>query len=157
MANFFTAIFAWVGELFTKLWSLMKKILPYVLLALAVWFSLGLGIPALGIVGGWEAALLALGTSFVLAPDETSTLLSAGVAAMGDVLTTAGTAVGDALGATASSLFTSSGLLWIALGVGAYFIWKNSKDTSEDKDGSRLPPRAGTTTTTNIRGAQLNG
>lgn len=157
MANFFTAIFSWVGDLFTKLWDLMKKILPYVLLALAVWFSLGLGIPALGIVGGWEASLLALGASFVLAPDETSALLSSGVTAMGDVLTTAGTAVGDALGATASSLFTSSGLIWVALGVGAYFIWKGSKDTARNEEKSQSRQRAETTTTTNVRGALLNG
>lgn len=127
MADIISSIFSWLGDLFGKIWGLFKKILPYLLTALAIWFSLGLGIPALGLVGGWEAALLALGASFVLAPDETAALLSAGTEAMGDVLTTAGTAIGDAVGATGSALVSSSGLLWIVLGIGVYFLLKGDK------------------------------
>lgn len=147
MTDIISSIFSWLGDLFGKIWNLFQKVLPYLLVALAIWFSLGLGIPALGIAGGWEASLLALGASFVLAPDETADLLSSGVAAIGDVLTTAGTAVGEAIGATGSALVSSSGLLWIALGVGAYLLLKSDKPALERQEvGSRagaIPPGRG--------------
>lgn len=130
MANVFSEVFSWLGDLFTKLFDMIKKILPYILVALAIWFSLGLGIPALGIAGGWTSALLALGASFVLAPDETAAILSSAASAMGDVLSTVATKVGSAAGDLTSSFASSSGIFTLALvGLGMYLLL-----SSDDKD-----------------------
>lgn len=129
MTDIVSRVFSWIGDLFTKLFDMIKKILPYILIALAIWFSLGLGIPALGIAGGWTSAALALGASFVVAPDETGALLSSAASAMGDVLSTVATGVGSAAGDLTSSFATSSGLLTLALfGFGAYLLLSSDDD-----------------------------
>lgn len=153
MANVFSEIFSWIGDLFTKLFSMMKKILPYILIALAIWFSLGLGIPALGIAGGWTSALLALGTSFVLAPDESAAVLSSAASAMGDVLSTVATEVGSAAGDLTFSFVSSSGIFTLALvGLGMYLLL-----SSDDEDEPKPDKSLRATESQATLGARYNG
>lgn len=115
-------IFSWIGDLFSKIWGLLKKILPYIMIALAVFFTFGGSLVLFGMVlEGYAAAIAAMGLSFLVAPDETIDTVT-------DVATDIGKAVGavvsGAAGGVASGLFGDDGswLLIAAIAIGAYLL-----------------------------------
>lgn len=135
MSSFLSNIFSWISDLFESIWGFIKRALPYVLMAIAVYFSMGALAPSfmagLGLAsataGGWAAAALALGASFVLAPEETAALYSGGVDAVGDVLSEVGQVVGNVASDTLESFFSSGVGPWLLVGVGAYFLLSSGK------------------------------
>lgn len=146
MSSFISNIFSWISDLFESIWRFIKRALPYVLMAIAAYFSLGALAPSfmagLGLAsataGGWAAAALALGASFVLAPEETAALYSGAIDAVGGVLSEAGQVVGDVVSDTVGSFFSSGIGLWLLVGVGAYFLLSSGKkkDVSVVNDGN---------------------
>lgn len=123
-------IFNWIGDLFSKIWGLLKKILPYVMIALAVFFTFGGSLTLFGMVlEGYAAAIAAMGLSFLVAPDETIDVLT-DVAS--DVSTAAGAVVSGVVGGVASGLFgdNNSWLLVAAIAVGAYLLLSRKEDGS---------------------------
>lgn len=123
-------IFSWIGDLFSKIWGLFKKILPYIMIALAVFFTFGGSLTLFGMVlEGYAAAIAAMGLSFLVAPDATIDVVS-GVAK--DIGTAAGAIVSGAAGGIASGLFGDDGswLLVAAFAVGAYLLLSRKEDDS---------------------------
>lgn len=136
MSSFFSNIFSWISDLFESIWSFIKRALPYVLMAIAIYFSIGALAPTfmagLGLAsataGGWAAAALALGASFVLAPEETAALYSGAVDAVGDVLSEVGQVAGNVVSDAVGSFFSSDTGLWLLVGVGVYFLLSSDKE-----------------------------
>lgn len=127
-------IFGWIGDLFTKIWKLFKKILPYIMIALAVYFTFGGSLVLLGMtLEGYAAAIAAMGLSFLVAPEETVDVTTDVAEAVG---TAAGAVVAAGVGGLASGLFggESSWLLIAAIAVGAYFLL-SGKERDTDVDG----------------------
>lgn len=123
-------IFNWIGDLFSKIWGLLKKILPYIMIALAVFFTFGGSLTLFGMVlEGYAAAIAAMGLSFLVAPDETIDVVTDVASAVG---TAAGAVVSGVAGGVASGLFGDDGswLLVAAIVVGAYFLLSGNKDSS---------------------------
>lgn len=119
----FAKIFDWIKKLFRKLLSLIKKILPVVMLLLAVWLALGMPftIPLLGevIAGTTANALLVAGASFLLAPGETAKLVS-------NVAAGLGSAAGAVAAAAAGAASTGIGAFFqspVGIGVLAFGVW----------------------------------
>lgn len=158
--DFIKRVCQWIGKLLSKL----KKILVPLLVIAAIAFTLGASImftpvflaemAALGItlpasIGGLGAALGCLGVSFLLAPKTTADTVSDGVEAVGDVLVTAASAVGDAVGAGVSS-FSEAVVPALIIGVAflaarAFFGGAAKKKNDEEEDG-RTSDGAGQTT-----------
>lgn len=115
-------IFGWIGDLFTKIWRLFKKILPYIMIALAVFFTFGGSLTLLGMVlEGYAAAVACIGISFLVAPEESVDVVTDVSAAIG---TAAGAIVSGVAGGLAAGLFGNGGS-WVLIGaiaVGAYFL-----------------------------------
>lgn len=125
-------IFGWIGDLFTKIWKLFKKILPYIMIALAVFFTFGGSFILLGMVlEGYAAAIAAMGLSFLVAPEETVDVATDVAEAVGEA---AGAVVAAGVGGLASGLFggESSWLLIAAIAVGAYFLLSRKDDDAEE-------------------------
>lgn len=134
-------MFDWIGDLFSRLWKAFKRILPYILIACAIWLSFGLAIPlfaGLVIEGTVMNALLFLGASFLFVPDETVMALQPAIEAIGDIAQSAATEAGEVAGSLVDSLSNALGLPSIALIVGAgvliYFLMKTRSNTP-DPDG----------------------
>lgn len=126
-------IFGWIGDLFTKIWKLFKKILPYIMIALAVFFTFGGSLVLLGMVlEGYAAAIAAMGLSFLVAPEETVDVTTDVAEAVGKA---AGSVVAAGVGGLASGLFSgeSSWLLFAAIAVGAYFLLSRKDEDSVDE------------------------
>lgn len=128
-------MFDWIGDLFSRLWKAFKRILPYILIACAIWLTMGLAIPlfaGLVIEGTVLNALLFVGASFLFAPEETIMALQPAIEAIGDTAQTAAHEVGEATGSLLGAVSDSLGLPTIAVGVGlavlAYFLLKSKKD-----------------------------
>lgn len=148
--SFLSNIFSWISDLFESIWGFIKRALPYVLMAIATYFTLGALAPGfmagLGLTsaaaGGWAAAALALGASFVLAPEETAALYSGAVDSVGNVLSKVGQVASDVVSDTVGSFFSSGIGLWILLGAGAYLLLssdKKSTTTLDDVNSGRTP------------------
>lgn len=133
--SFLVNIFSWISDLFESIWGFVKRALPYICLAIATYFTMGALAPTfmagLGLTsaaaGGWATAALALGASFVLAPEETAELYSGAVDSVGSVLSEVGQVAGNVISDTVGSFFSSGVGLWILLGVGAYFLLSSDK------------------------------
>lgn len=145
--SIFSKLFDWVGRLFSKIWKAFKKALPYILVAAALWVGFVGALPLtwLGlstiIPAGWMSSLLFLGTSYLLAPEETTAVISSAAAAVGDsvtaVVSAAGEvaeATGDALGSTLSAFMESSGLLWIVIAVGGWMLLKDGNSAASKSE-----------------------
>lgn len=127
-------IFNWIGDLFTKIWKLFKKILPYIMIALAVFFTFGGSIILMGmVIEGYAAAIVAMGISFLVAPEETIDVTSDVAKAVG---TAAGAVVAAGVGGLASGVFggENSWLVIAAIAVGAYFLLSGNRENDGTRD-----------------------
>lgn len=132
-------IFGWIGDLFTKIWNLFKKVLPYIMLALAAYFTFGGSFVLFGMeLTGYAAAIAAMGLSFLVAPEETIDVMTDVAKAIG---TAAGAVVAASVGGLSSGLFgdESSWLLIAAIAAGAFFLL--SRKGNDDDDGQSDYPR----------------
>lgn len=123
-------IFSWIGDLFTKIWKLIKRVLPYIMIALAAYFTFGGSYILLGMtLEGYAAAVACIGVSFLAAPEETTDVVG-GLAE--DIGGAAGTIVAGGVGGLLSGLTSDSSFLWIvAIAVGAYFLLKRKDESQE--------------------------
>lgn len=145
--SLFSSLFSWVGKVFTKIWKSFKKILPYLMIAAALYVGFVGALPltylgiATSIPAGWMSALFLAGTSYLLAPEETTALVSRAVTAIGDSATAAAAAIGTAAGSLASGFFSSSGLTTAlvigGVGLAAYLVLRNKQT-----DKAAPPPTA---------------
>lgn len=122
-------IFSWIGELFTEIWKLFKKILPYIMIALAVFFTFGGSLTLFGMVlEGYAAAIAAMGLSFLVAPDETIDTVTGVADSIGEA---AGAVIGGVTGGLVSGLSGGENGVWIAIAiaVGAWFLLNGRKDS----------------------------
>lgn len=127
----FSKLFKWVMSLLTKLWKLVKKIAPIVLLGLAL---------VCAFAGEWPLAVLFAGASLLLFPGETAELAAKAVKAVGTVASTAAEAVGSAVGVGVSSLASASGLIgMVALG---FLLWLffNRERRADESEGKTEGP-----------------
>lgn len=127
----FSKLFKWVMSLLTKLWKLVKKIAPIVLLGLAL---------VCAFAGEWPLAVLFAGASLLLFPKETAEVATKAVKAVGAVASTAAEAIGSAVGTGVSSLASASGFIgMVALG---FFLWLflNRKKSADEPDGKEEGP-----------------
>lgn len=139
-------IFNWIGDLFSKIWKLFKKILPYIMIALAVFFTFGGSFLLLGMeLTGYAAAIAAMGISFLVAPEETVDVASGVAEAVG---TAAGAVVAAGVGGLASGLFNgeSSWLLIAAIAAGAFFLLSRNKEDYDSGSVERAELGGKTTT-----------
>lgn len=160
--SFVSNIFSWISDLFESIWRFIKQALPYVLMAVALYFSMGALAPTFmaglgltsAVAGGWAAAALALGASFVLAPEETAALYSDAVDSVGHVLSEVGQVAGGVISDTVGSFFSSGIGLWLLLGAGAYFLLSSGKrETTNSTDANRLKtPRDSTLAESRVSG-----
>lgn len=127
----FSKLFKWVMSLLTKLWKLVKKIAPIVLLGLAL---------VCAFAGQWPLAALFAGASLLLFPKETGEVATKAVKAIGTVASTAAQAVGSAVGVGVSSLASASGLIGVV--VLGFFLWLffNRKKKADESDGKKEGP-----------------
>lgn len=149
-----SSIFKAIGRFFKKLFAALKKILAVVLVVLAViviiWASIfcpPLGGVLFGIAFASSGAALAFGIcllvgAFLVDKDTASKV----VGNIGEAAGDAASAVGQAAGNVASGVFeglASSGLLlWLAVGVGAYFLLSSDGGKNEkvvDSTSTRDP------------------
>lgn len=152
-------IFSWIGKLFKRIFNAIMKFLKkfwwlivIVLVILAIFFP-----PALAAIGAWlssipgallgavkaaagwvvslfqgltlgESLALGAGLAFLVAPKETAE-------AIGGIIESTGSAVGDVVGGAASGLFSSTGgvLLLGALGVGL-LLWMSDDDGDQPSE-----------------------
>jgi len=141
--GFLRKVFDWVAGLVSEIVSIFKKILPYVALAFALYFMLAsspLTFTLLGAdmsIGGVMGACLAIGTSFLLAPDETTALATKLVQGAADVAEAVIVAAAGVIGAGVGALANSSGLstlLIIGGGLWLYMQMQKSKSHEADTD-----------------------
>lgn len=126
-------------------WDVIKKILPILLLVLALAFATGIlsftlfpaGTTLFGIAigpmvfGGTSAALLAAGASFLLFPDDTAELVSEVSEAVGDAASSVLDTVIDVASGAVTSFLSSPGGLIIAGVAFWYFFLREKKDGDE--------------------------
>lgn len=127
-----TKIFNWITSLLKKVLQAIQRLIPVVMIGIAIWLGLGLALPlpswlvgltgVTAIAGGTANALLALGASFLLAPQETGEVLAKGVEVLGDVAA----GIGASVGGVVSSFLTSPGGL-LVLGAGLFFLLRDRK------------------------------
>lgn len=135
--DFIEDIFKGLGDLLTSILNVIKRILPYVLLAIAAWYTMGgtlTFLTELGIKAGAMTAMYMAGTSFLFAPDETAAVVVDAVQALGDVAGAVGTEAGNLLNDVTSSLL-SGPAGWLMIGIGAYLLFSMlSKNTDKTGD-----------------------
>lgn len=129
-------IFKWLFKLLERLWNLIKKVLPVIMLGLALYLvAIGpLAIPLLGLtLSGTTAALALAGASFLIAPGETADVVSRAAEGIGSVASTVATEAGDAIGSFVSSALSTSSI--IPLVAGGLLLWwfVAKKDKKEDE------------------------
>lgn len=134
--SFLSSLFGWLEDLLRDIWKAFKIVLPYIALALALWVGVVGALPltwlgvSMIIPAGWVSALFFMGTSYLLAPEETTAVVSGAVEAIGDsvtaVVVAAGTTVGAGIGAIADASGISTWLIVGGLGVAAYLLLSNS-------------------------------
>lgn len=142
--SFLSGIFDFISQLFNSIMAMIKKILPYVMIAAAIYFGFG-GVWAPTIFGstltisGATGAAMAMGLSFLLAPDETVETVSRVATAVGEAaaaVVEAAVPVIESLVDTVSSLVLKSPLFWIVAGYFGYKLF------IADKDDKRQEPPA---------------
>lgn len=131
-------IFKAIGRFFKKLFSALKKILAVVLVILAIiviiWaciFCPPLGGALFGITFASSGAALAFGCcllvgAFLVDRDTASKVVGKVGEAAGDAASAVGKAAGNVVSGVVSGLTSSSLMMWIALGAGAYFLLSSS-------------------------------
>jgi hypothetical protein len=131
--SFLKKIFSWLGKLFKKLIKLVK-LLPFILLALAVYLAFmtgGLSFLGMTIPAGYASAAIAVGASFLLAPEETKALVDKATNAIGGAAKNIASNVGAVAGSIASGFLESPlGLGLLAFGAWFFFI-KDDKPKEE--------------------------
>lgn len=130
-------IIALVVAVVVVFWDVIKKILPVLLLLLALAFATGLlsftlfpaGTSLFGmaigpmVFGGTSGALLAAGAAFLLFPDETAAVVADVASAVGDAAGSILAATADAVSTGLGAFLTSPvGLLVLGFGVWYFFI-----------------------------------
>lgn len=144
-----------IVNFFKKLWSMIKKILVYVLIAIAVFIVLwavfatgGAALPLLGFALTTTQAIVAslacLAGAFLIDSDTAKEVTGAMADAVGDATKAAAVVAGSAVSGAISGVLSSSPWLWVALGVGLFFLFKGE----DDEQGSSS---AGTVTNTPLR------
>lgn len=139
-----SSLFGWISKLFKQLVSLFKKILPYLMVALAIYLLITTGglpladwfgpaFAGITIPEGPVGALLALGTSFLFAPDETAELVGNAVEAVGTVVEGVLNEAVDIIDSVASNALSSPFAL-IALGIGLFFLVGFLKKDNDQQD-----------------------
>lgn len=128
-------MFSFLGKLLSQIWNLLKKALPYILLAAAVFFTMGavipLTVPVIGGLGGAAAAWGALGAALLIAPGETAEVLGKAAQATGKVAASVAQALGSVVGAAGRSLL--SALLPIAaIATGVWLLIGPSDEEEEE-------------------------
>lgn len=132
----FDSLFGWLLDLLAKVWNLLKKVLPYVLLAAAAFVALGGAIPlsllitGLGTLEGAAAAIGLAGASFLFAPGESAEVISEAAGAVGDAASSVVAAGVDVADGLVSGLLTSSSFLMIA-GLGLLFLFMKKEKKEE--------------------------
>lgn len=126
---FLSGIFDFISQLFNSIMAMIKRILPYIMLAAAIYFGFG-GVWAPTIFGstltisGAMGAALALGVSFLVAPDETVEVVTRVATAVGEAAAAVVEAAVPVVKAIANGLMdvlASSPLFWLVAG---YFGYK---------------------------------
>lgn len=143
--NFIEDIFKGISDLITSILNVVKRILPYVLLAIAAWYTMGGSLAfltELGIEAGAMTGLYMAGTSFLFAPDETAAIVVDSVHALGDVASAVGTEAGNLLNDVTSSLL-SGPAGWLIIGVGAYFLFSVLSKNSDKTGGVPIGENSG--------------
>lgn len=111
----------WLKKLFSSIIKLIKKILPVILLALALWvaFVAPFTIPLLGVtLTGTAGALFLAGTSFLLLPEESADVVEDAARGLGRAATSVVTAAAGVASAGIGALLTSpAGLALIGFGL----------------------------------------
>lgn len=147
-------MFDWILDLFKKVWKFIKKalnkimevlkdVLPYLLIAGAVFLATLSGTAILGLpiflqglatflvgVGPLAAAAIGAGVSFLLAPEETAGLLTNVAEAVGEVASAAVQMAGDVVSTGFASIFGENFLIYAALGLGAYLLLTKEENKS---------------------------
>lgn len=148
----------WLFNFFKKLWKAIKKVLAVVLIVLAVillvmvvFASGGLLAPIFGIVLTTTQAILlgvlAITGAFLIDPETASATVGAIGGAVGDAAEAVGSAVGDVVSGATEGIFSalsSSPLLWIALGIGAFWLLGKSDSSDDTSDRRKAPSRDST-------------
>lgn len=138
----------WLKKLFSSIINLIKKILPVILLVLALWvaFVAPFTIPLLGVtLSGTAGALFLAGTSFLLLPEESADVIEGAAQGLGRAATAVVTeAAGVASAGIGALLKSPAGLALIGFGLW-FLLGRNenatvrttpSQGTSGDKEGS---------------------
>lgn len=125
-------IFNWLFDLLGRLWKLIKKILPYILLAMALYLAFVGPILFLGLQGVGAALGLA-GASFLFAPGETAEVFSKAVAGVGDAAQAVVTEAGDLLGAAVDAVLSGTGIITALVAAGVVW-WLLSRRKKEKGD-----------------------
>lgn len=139
-----SSLFGWISKLFKQLVNLFKKILPYLMVALAIvllltpaglplsaWF--GAAFAGVVIPGGVVGAMLAIGTSFLFAPDETAELVNDAIDAVGDVAQNVLEEGVELLGSVASTVLSNPIVLAGAVFALWWFFGRDKKEKDPDQ------------------------
>lgn len=133
--NIFEKLFAFIKKLFKKIIDIIKKILPYILLACAIWLALGgaISIPFLDMVieASTANALLVAGASFIFVPQETAELVSRATAGIGQAAKDVIHTVVDVAGSAAADVLSQPVVL-IGLFALAWFLLARRKDDKQE-------------------------
>lgn len=151
IGKFFSKIFKSIINAIKKLLSALGPFLPLLIIAafvlapyIAPWLSSMGFTTASGVFGTlagitttfgpWGALAVGLGTSFLLAPEQTSELITQVGEVAGDVLGSIGSAVGEGTSSLLSSLFSGNFLLYAAIGFGIYlYVTRDEEDSSSSR------------------------
>lgn len=152
-------IFGWLADLLSDIWQAFKGVLPYIAIALALWVGLIGALPltwlgiAYTIPAGWTSALFFIGASYLLAPEETTAVVTKVVSAAGEAVTAVAAAAGAAVGSAISAVSESSGLTSLLLiggcGLAAYWL-VSSKEENKDSVNQPTSTRASPTSTPEV-------
>lgn len=140
-------IFKWLFKLLERLWNLIKKVLPVIMLGLALYLvAIGpLTVPLLGLtLSGTTAALALAGASFLIAPGETADLVSRAAEGIGSAASAVAVEAGEAIGSFVSSSLSASSI--VPMIAGGLFLWwivtkrdkKEEEKSVEEKGGYSL-------------------
>lgn len=137
--GFLSGIFDFVAQLFNSIIEMIRKILPYVMIAAAIYFGFG-GVWAPTIFGstltitGATGAAMAMGLSFLLAPDETVETVTRVATAVGEAaaaVVEAAVPVIDAIADTLTGVIMKSPLFWLVAGYFGYRLLIADKERDE--------------------------
>lgn len=148
-----SSLFKAIGSFFKKLWKALRKILAILLIIIAIiviiWaciFCPPLGGVLFGVAFSSATAAFAFGCvllvgAFLVDTETAKEVVGKVGEAAGDAAESVGKAAGDIIDGAVSGIFGSSTLMWLAVGVGAYFLLSGSKgsDTPKTKAVSADP------------------